>query len=260
MYLLAADLAADSQLLVLGSQGITSIRNRFGLPSLLAITRGSDGAVEFVLLVIDLSGTTGTIVRAQQNSTALAFVTGDTADYVPVPVTKGLLQQYAGSPALGVTNAIHPSFALTNATQNITTSFVAPDYPRSFSFTGNQAGIVGNVVVTAPNVLGVSISETVALNGATTVYTTKAFGGKPTNLLVPAETHPGADSLVMGTGPRLALGFPITRDLLFRAHRANPWAKDATATCRFGDDVSDCTVEMTAALNGDRILFDLFND
>jgi hypothetical protein len=260
MYLLAADLAADSQLLVLGSQGITTIRNRFGLPALLQLTRGSDGAVEFVMLVIDLSGTTGTITRAQAGSTALAFVTGDTAEYVPVAIVRGLLSAHAGSPALGVTNAIHASFALTNAPQNITTAFNLPDFPRSFSFTGNQAGIVGDVVVTAPNVLGVSISETVALNGATTVYTTKAFGGKPTNLLVPVETHPGADSLVMGTGPRLALPFVLSRDLLFRAFRANPWAKDATATCRVGDDVSDCTVEMTAALNGDRILFDLFND
>src|SRR6185369_2893404 len=114
--------------------------------------------------------------------------------------------QYAIAPALADTDGIHAAITLTSSTQTITTGITNPDVPRFLSITGNASGNAGDVVITGTNFADAVITNTIALNGASLVAGTKAFK-TVTSIAVPAETHAGTDSLIVGFGAKV--GFPI---------------------------------------------------
>jgi hypothetical protein len=74
------------------------------------------------------------------------------------------------------------------AAQDITAGIVNPATPRALSIAGNVSGITGNVVITGTNYAGETISETIALNGTSTVHGSKAFK-TITNIHLPARVH-----------------------------------------------------------------------
>ncbi|MFX4263119.1 hypothetical protein ACOBQJ_13105 [Pelotomaculum propionicicum] len=81
--------------------------------------------------------------------------------------------------------------ALTNlgaAAQDVSAGITHPAVPRALSIVGNVSGITGNVVLTGTNYGGETITETLALNGTTTVNGAKAFK-TITNVNLPAQTH-----------------------------------------------------------------------
>jgi hypothetical protein len=77
---------------------------------------------------------------------------------------------------------------LGTAVQEITTGITHPDYPRCLRIVGNVAGIAGNVVITGKNYSGLTITETLALNGTTVVNGAKAFRAV-TKVVLPAQSH-----------------------------------------------------------------------
>jgi hypothetical protein len=87
-------------------------------------------------------------------------------------------------------NGVLPATILTAAVQSITTGITSPAVPRALSIVGNVSGITGNVVVSGKNYAGEAIAETIALNGTTTVYGTKAFKGA-TSIDLPIKAHSG---------------------------------------------------------------------
>jgi hypothetical protein len=74
------------------------------------------------------------------------------------------------------------------AQPTVTTGITNPAVPRGLSIVGNVAGITGNVVITGTNYGGEAISETLALNGTTTVPGAKAFK-TITNIAAPVQVH-----------------------------------------------------------------------
>lgn len=81
--------------------------------------------------------------------------------------------------------------ALTNlgaAAKDVAAGISNPAVPRGLSIVGNVAGITGNVVITGTNYGGEAITETLALNGVTTVNGAKAFRTL-SNVRLPAQIH-----------------------------------------------------------------------
>ncbi|MEN6349333.1 MAG: hypothetical protein ABFD08_08070 [Syntrophomonas sp.] len=81
--------------------------------------------------------------------------------------------------------------ALTNlgaAAQAIATGIINPAVPRALSIVGNVAGITGDVVITGTNYADGAITETLALNGVTTVNGNKAFK-TITKIDLPVQVH-----------------------------------------------------------------------
>ena len=96
-----------------------------------------------------------------------------------VPATKAVAASAAG--ILAATN-------LGAAAQAKTTGITNPAVPRALSIVGNVSGITGNVVVAGKNYAGETITETLALNGATTVQGAKAFK-TVTSIALPVQVH-----------------------------------------------------------------------
>ena len=77
---------------------------------------------------------------------------------------------------------------LSTAAQTKTTGIINPAVPRGLSIVGNVSGITGNVVITGKNYNGDAITETIALNGTTTVNGAKAFKNVA-SIVLPVQVH-----------------------------------------------------------------------
>jgi hypothetical protein len=115
-----------------------------------------------------------------------------------------LPQHYSLAPAAVSATAIHAAVTLTDEAQDVTTAITQPDFPRTLTAKGNASGIEGDVVITGTNILGVEITDTIALNGATEVEGAKAFASV-TNIALPAETHEGTDTVSIGRGKKFGM-------------------------------------------------------
>jgi len=115
------------------------------------------------------------------------------------PYDLGFLGHYQIAPDAVSAVAVLAATALTAAVQTITAGITSPDYPRVVSIVGNAAGITGNVVITGTNASGVTITDTIALNGTTTVVGVKAFK-TVVSVGLPVEVHAGTDTVSVGIG------------------------------------------------------------
>jgi len=97
--------------------------------------------------------------------------------------------QVAASDAVAASAAgVLAATNLTAATQTKITGITEPAVPRALSIVGNVSGITGNVVATGKNYAGATITETLALNGNTTVQGAKAFK-EVDSIALPVQTH-----------------------------------------------------------------------
>lgn len=148
-----------------------------------------------------------------------------------------------GSPALGTTNAVHASIALTAAPQTITTGITDPDAIRTLLVTGNAAGITGDVVVTGTDIKDQPLSETFALNGTGTIIGTSAFK-TVTSFTLPVETHAGTDAVEIGLGDNLGLPAVFSYNTILSTHFGG--VKESVAP----------TLTMNAAIDKNVLLLD----
>jgi len=156
---------------------------------------------------------------------------------IPASGTLSLVNtlKYTSAPALATTSYVHASIALTASTQTIITAITNPDVPRIITITGNASGNAGNVVITGTNIADAVITDTIALSGTSTVLGVKAFK-TVTSIALPAETHAGTDSILIGTGSKI--GFPSIID-----NTGNVLSKDFNGAVDAGTVTAATTVE-----------------
>lgn len=252
------NISATVQTVTLQSSGAAQLAASYTFPFYFLLRRASDGAVEVGRALSADSSSDLTILRGRLGSTALAFVAGDTLDYFPVPAELGIKSILLGSPALGTATAVHAATTLTGAPQTVNTAITNPDVPRVVSVKGNAAGITGTVTINGTDALGETISEDIALSGASEVFGVKAFS-TVTDYDLPAETHVGTDTVSVGVGAALGLMDVISRDTVANAYRTG--VREGThPTVTFGSTVSSCKVTLSSALNGTAVIVDMYVD
>lgn len=254
---LGANLGATDTTLNLSNSGIQQYSSEMSMPLLLLLRRASDGAVEIVRLVQVLSAATGTIIRAQLGSTALVFTTADSASLLPIVPVQGVKPFLVGNPALGTTTAVKAAFSLTGAPQaGITAGITNPGVPRNITITGNAGGNAGNVVIHGTDFLGASISETIALSGTSTVAGNLAFA-TVTSIDFPTQTH-GGDTVAIGVGSKLGMPEVISRATIVNVFLNNVPEVLGSWTVAVGSGVSNCTIQLSSALNGNALYVDYY--
>jgi hypothetical protein len=147
--------------------------------------------------------------------------------------------------------AIHLAIPLSAdvAGQGITTNITNPAVPRNAIIKGNAAGLVGDVVLTGKDFIGETITETIALNGATAVEGSKAFASY-TNIHVPPEVHAGTDTVSVGFGDKLGLPCKLSLNTVGECY-LNGVREAAAPTVAFNTAaIGNNTVLLGSALNG----------
>lgn len=113
---------------------------------------------------------------------------------------------YKITPALASTSAVHGAITLpASGTTTVTTSITNPDVARQITVTGSGAGVTGTLSLTGTDIAGAALTEDLALNGTSTVISTKAFA-TITSIVVPARST-GGETVIVGTGAKV--GFPV---------------------------------------------------
>lgn len=118
------------------------------------------------------------------------------------------VHQVTKAPAAGTNTAVHAAVTLTTAAQTITEAISSPDFPRALLVKGNASGIAGDVVIHGKDHADRSISETIALSGASAVQGKLAFK-TVTSFELPAKTNTSGDTVSIGTTNKLGLYRPI---------------------------------------------------
>lgn len=111
---------------------------------------------------------------------------------------------YQIAPDANSATFVHAAIPLTDEAQEITTAITNPDVPRTVTVKGNASGIAGNVVIHGTNAAGESITDTIALSGASEVEGVKAFQ-TVTQIDLPVETHAGTDTVSVGVAKKFGL-------------------------------------------------------
>jgi len=138
--------------------------------------------------------------------------------------------------------------ALTAAVQTITAGITKPSVPRNIIVKGNQAGVAGNVVITGTNYAGQTITETIALNGATAVVGNKAFR-TVASVQLPVEVNAGTDTVSVGTGEKLGLPFKLAHDTVLVAFKDNTKEGTAPTVAVSATNIESNTIDLNSALN-----------
>jgi hypothetical protein len=162
-----------------------------------------------------------------------------------------------GSPAAASATGALAATALTASPQTITTGLTNPDVPRNATVTGNASGIAGNAVVNGLNDEGVTISETIALNGTATVAGNKAFASI-ISVQLPVQTHGSGDTVSVGFGTKLGIGVRLSRDSTVAAY--NNGVKESSAPTVTFDPVTfeNNTITLASTLAGHPIIVDFY--
>jgi len=163
-----------------------------------------------------------------------------------------------GSPVVGTATLVKAAIALTVGAQaGITAGITSPAVPRNITVKGNASGIAGDVVIHGTNREGATISETIALNGATEAVGAKAFA-TVTSIDYPAETHSGTDTVSIGAGAKIGLGVRLPRNTVIAAFLAG--VREATApTVAFSSSALESnTVTLSSTLDGSAVVVDLY--
>lgn len=160
---------------------------------------------------------------------------------------------FSAAKAVAASNvAVLAATALTSAAQSITAGITSPGLARALRIKGNAAGITGNVVAHGTNVLGETITETIALNGSTAVDGTKAFASV-TKIDLPAETHTGTDTVSVGFCDKIGLPYLLARDTVMAAHLDNALEATHPTVAVSATAIESNTIKLSSALNGKQV-------
>lgn len=158
-------------------------------------------------------------------------------------------QVAAAAAAAASATAVLAATALTDEAQAITADITDPAVPRSITVKGNAAGIIGDVVITGTNYADEVITETLALNGATTVEGAKAFK-TVTKIDLPVEVHAGTDTVSVGTGTKLGLPWLLSHNTVLAAYLDNAKEGTAPTVTLSATAIESNTIKLNSALNG----------
>lgn len=129
----------------------------------------------------------------------------------------------------------------------VTTFAGQPDFPRNLTVVASGAA-TGNVVVTGLNVRGATITETLALNGATPVVGNKAFASV-TSVSLPTVA---ATTINLGTGVKLGLERLLVADLLLAVSAAGVYETTRPTVAVSSTAIESNTMQTNTAPNGSR--------
>lgn len=164
----------------------------------------------------------------------------------------------AGSPALGVNNAVLADTAMASgATTVVTTGLTSPDVPRCVTVKGNDANVTGNVVVEGKNFDNVTITETIALSGTAVVSGSKAFR-TVTKVTLPAYAVANTERVRVGTGAKLGLPVRLSRNSVIFAFLAGVREGTAPTVAVSATLIESNTVTLNSALAGTAVIVDFY--
>ncbi len=120
-----------------------------------------------------------------------------------IPVDRAFLAHYQEAPAAVDADGILAATDLdTEDPLEVVEGLTNPDVPRVLSVKGSAAGVTGDVVIEGTDASGAVISDTIALNGTSTVDGAKAFKTVTKITLPVGET---GENVVVGTTKKLGL-------------------------------------------------------
>lgn len=167
-----------------------------------------------------------------------------------------------GSPAAASTTAVRAAVTDNGAEQTITDGITNPDVPRCVTATagGTTADIAAvQVVVNGTDASGATITETLpafTVNTAGTVVGNKAFA-TVTSIVIPAHDGTGATTAV-GRGDKLGLGAHLARNTVIAAYLNGAKEGTAPTVAVSASSLSDNTVDLNSALNGNPVVVDYY--
>lgn len=155
----------------------------------------------------------------------------------------------AAQAATADTDAVANDLALPAAgTTVFTTGITDPPYPRNLTMVGNEADIVGDVIVIGTNIAGASITETFALNGTTPVVGVKAFK-TITSIEVPVRQD-ADETIDVGFGDILGLPHILPHNNVMLAFLNNVKEGTLPTVAVDADELEKNTADLNSALNG----------
>lgn len=182
------------------------------------------GGVTHLLTVTSFVTGVGVLytVTSTQLKTALETLTAVAADEVTVSGSVGgpFVLTFAGALAnSGQPLITIPKDVTTGGTgvavTRTTHGHGQPDVARAVSIVANVAGVTGNVVVSGKDQANADITDTIALNGVTTVNGVKAFK-TISSVTFPARVHVG-DTVDLGLSNVLGLSHKLSHNTVERA-------------------------------------------
>jgi hypothetical protein len=190
------------------------------------------------------------------------MIIGGTLDRAGAPklssLSAMLVQRYQVAPALHTATYVHAAMNLGLAAQDVASAITQPDMPRIVTIKGGIAGQTGNVVITGTNILGASITDTIALNGTGEVAGTKAFQ-TVSNIHLPVQTHTATPQKETAT---VVAAAGITGDgdaaVVVTAAGMTGSPKTYAVAVATNDTADQVAVKIRAALSADAALTALF--
>lgn len=136
-------------------------------------------------------------------------------------VPRSAVGHYSITPSAIAAASVVSAKALTASAQpTVTTGITQPDVPRVLSIVGGATGMAGNVVIAGYDAAGLAITDTIALNGTTTVSGTKAFA-QVTNVSYPVKTNSSGDTVSIGVTNKLGFPTPVIRNTVEKTYYNN---------------------------------------
>lgn len=175
-----------------------------------------------------------------------------------VGVASRIFSAALGSPALGTTNAVLADTAMASgATTLVTAGITQPDVPRNLTVTGNAAAVAGNVVIVGTNFANEVITETIVAAATATIVGVKAFK-TVTSITLPAWVSAGTERIRVGTGARLGLPTPISRNSVIAAFLNGVRETTAPTVAFSATALENDTAQLNSALAGTAVIVDYY--
>lgn len=186
-----------------------------------------------------------------------------TAGYKPQPDAKleshlgatskqSFVAHYQATPEAADDDHVHAAITLpASGTTVVTTGITNPDVPRNLTVDGNEADIVGDVVIVGTNYAGQAITETIALNGTTLVAGTKAF--KTVSSITVPVRQDADETVIIGVGDILGLPHRLTRNTVFQTFLDGTIEGTPPTVVADADELEKNTVDLNSALAGTQV-------
>lgn len=140
----------------------------------------------------------------------------------------------------------------------VSSGFAAqPDVPRNLSVKGNDANVTGNVVITGKNIAGETITETIALSGATVVVGNKAFASV-SSISLPKYAVANTERIRIGVGSKLGLPALLNRNSVLAAFLGGVRETTAPTVTFSATALESNTVTLNSALAGSAVVIDYY--
>lgn len=155
------------------------------------------------------------------------------------------------NPAAASATGVHA--AISTATV-VTTGITQPDFPRVLSITGAGSGhsATGNVVINGTDIRGATISDTIALNGSTTVNGVKAFATVTSIDLTGISGNDANNTVQIGTSALLGLERMLSEDSVFATTVNGSWEATRPTVSKSTSVISQNTISTNTAPNGSK--------